>query len=432
MERQKLIVISADAMVEEDLEEFQKLPNYKRWLEGGSRIRKVRSIYPTVTYACHTTMATGNLPWRHGVVSNSDWNNIGQARIPWNFFHKAVKTEDIFDAAKKAGLSTAGLSWPVCGCHPGIDYLVAEYWRQWPEDTTVDAYKRSGSSDEVMEIIEKNLHALVEKTHPMCDEFHILCACDMIHRWKPDLIMIHLANLDDYRHENGVFHKRVTQGIHEMDRWLGMIMDTVEREGLVPVTNLVITSDHGQLDIKRCINLNVLLGRRGFLLAGDQGEPKEWDAYCLSNGLSALVFLKRPDDPLLVGRVYRYLEELRGEGVYGIEEILTVKEAKERYGLEGDFSFVLESDGYTSFGASCQGPLVIQPDVRDYRYGRATHGHQPEKGPQPTFLAKGPGIREGVVLENGRLEDQAPTYGKLLGIPFPDCDGTPIYQILRQ
>lgn len=72
MEHQKLIVISADAMVEEDLEEFQNLPNYKRWLEGGSRVRKVRSIYPTVTYACHTTMATGNLPWRHGVVSNSD------------------------------------------------------------------------------------------------------------------------------------------------------------------------------------------------------------------------------------------------------------------------------------------------------------------------------------------------------------------------
>ncbi len=432
MEHQKLIVISADAMVEEDVEEFQKLPNYRRWLEGGSRIRKVRSIYPTVTYACHTTMATGNLPWRHGVVSNSDWTRIGEAKIPWNFFHGAVKTEDIFDAAKKAGLSTAGLSWPVCGRHPNIDYLIAEYWSQWPGDTTLDAYKRSGSSDQVMEVIKKNLHALVEKTHPMCDEFHILCACDMIRRWKPDLMMMHLANLDDYRHENGVFNRRVTEGIHEMDRWLGMVMDTVEQEGLLPVTNLVITSDHGQLDIKRCVNVNVLLERKGFLIAGEQGEPKAWDAYCLSNGLSALVFLKRPEDPVLVRRVSRYLEELRDQEVYGIEEVLTAGEARERYRLDGDFSFVLESDGYTAFGTACSGPLVVQPDVRDYRYGRATHGHEPEKGPQPTFLAKGPGIREGTVLESGRLEDQAPTYAKLLGIPFPECDGRPLCQILRE
>ncbi len=418
-------------MVGEDLEEWRQLPGYRRWLEGGCRVESVRSIYPTVTYACHTTIATGNYPDRHGIVSNYDCERVGEEKPPWNYFHTPVRTEDIFDAARKAGLSTAGVSWPVSGCHPGIDYLIAEYWSQWQGDTTLDAYRRAGSSPEVTEIIKKNLHTLVEKTHPMCDEFHTLCVCDMIRRWQPDLVMMHLANLDDYRHHNGVFHKRVTEGIREMDRWVDMIMDTVEREGLLEETNLVITSDHGQLDIRRCVNINVLLERRGFLIAGEQGHAEAWNAFCLSNGLSALVYLKNPEDPVLYKAVYGYLKELCREQVYGIGEVLTGDEAEERYRLSGGFSFVLESDGYTAFGTACSGPLVIQPDLRDYRYGRATHGHQPEKGPQPVFLAKGPGFKQGAVLGKGRLIDQAPTYARLLGIPPLECDGEPMYQILK-
>lgn len=126
-------------------------------------------------------------------------------------------------------MATGNLPWPVCGRHPNIDYLIAEYWSQWPGGTPLDAYKRSGSSDQVMEVIKKNLHALVEKTHPMCDEFHILCACDMIRRWKPDLMMVHLANLDDYRHENGVFNRRVTEGIRE-----GTVLESGRLEDQAP------------------------------------------------------------------------------------------------------------------------------------------------------------------------------------------------------
>jgi hypothetical protein len=51
----------------------------------------------------------------------------------------------------------------------------------------------------------------------------------------------------------------------------------------------------------------------------------------------------------------------------------------------------------------------------DYRFGRATHGYMPDYGPQPVFVAKGPGIREGVALGRGRVIDEAPTFAALLG-----------------
>ncbi len=61
-------------------------------------------------------------------------------------------------------------------------------------------------------------------------------------------------------------------------------------------------------------------------------------------------------------------------------------------------------------------------DVSDYRSGRATHGHNPKRA-AATMLGFGPHINAGVVLESGRLVDQAPPFARLLGFDMPDVDG---------
>ena len=67
----KLIVISADALVAEDMEYLETLPNFKKYLAGGVGVRKVHSVYPTITYPCHTTMITGVYPDTHKVKSGA-------------------------------------------------------------------------------------------------------------------------------------------------------------------------------------------------------------------------------------------------------------------------------------------------------------------------------------------------------------------------
>ena len=54
----------------------------------------------------------------------------------------------------------------------------------------------------------------------------------------------------------------------------------------------------------------------------------------------------------------------------------------------------------------------------------------PEKGPQPTLIAKGPHIRSGVTVENRNIVDEAPTYARILGVSLPDAQGYPIEEIL--
>ncbi|MCL2834945.1 MAG: alkaline phosphatase family protein, partial [Treponema sp.] len=104
--KKRLFVFSADALVGEDLEYLKTLPNYKRYLAGGAEVKTVRSVYPTVTYPAHTTIATGAWPCTHGVATGNQHFIPGNLAPPWFWFHDAVKIKDIFDAAKIGGYST--------------------------------------------------------------------------------------------------------------------------------------------------------------------------------------------------------------------------------------------------------------------------------------------------------------------------------------
>ena len=431
MKKQKLIVLSADAMVGEDVEYLKTLPNCKKYLVGGSEVKTVRSVYPTVTYPVHTSLATGTYPNKHGVVSNLEFLP-GMKNPPWQWFHNAVKVPDIFTAAKKAGKTTASVFWPVTGNHPDIDYLIDEYWTTSREQSFREAFARAGSNQRVLEIMDKHLPGLAfqqdPEWHPSCDEFCIRCACDIIRQFQPDLLMIHVANIDAYRHRRGLFNEFVTKGVQETDQWIGRLMSAVEQTGQLAETNLVLTSDHGQLEIKRVIHPNVILRDKGLLTTGPDGTLRQWDAYAHSTGLSALVYLSSPDK---YGEVYQLLKDMRDEGIYGISEVFTREEINQRQHLDGDFAFVLETDGYTSFGEDCLRPLVTQMDHSDYRYGSATHGYLPEKGPQPFLLAKGPAFRENGFSDIRQMVDLAPTFAEILGTGLPEADGSAITEILN-
>ena len=147
--------------------------------------------------------------------------------------------------------------------------------------------------------------------------------------------------------------------------------------------------------------------------------------------MSSLVYLKDPTDKELHDSVYKLLCHLRDEGIYGFTKVYTREEIAETEHFDGEFSFVLETDGYTSFSDSCKRPLVAQLDLTDFRFGRATHGHHPDLGPQPTLVAKGPSIKEGVVVDRRPIVDEAPTYAKILGADLSDAQGSPIVEILK-
>lgn len=427
----KVIVFSADGMVGEDLALLQTLPNFQRYLASGARITNVSSIYPTVTYPAHATMRTGVYPDVHGVVSN--YELLPGVNPPvWAWYNSSLKCADLFDAVKASGRTTASSFWPTTGCHPSIDYLIDECWTEGTVPDP-DVFRRCGSSEEVMEIIHRNLHIILngrENNPPWNEQFCVRCAADMIRKFQPDLLMLHPANLDSYRHRTGVFTDLVRHGVHEIDTWIGELAEACIDAGVWEETNFFLVSDHGLQNINRSVNINTLLKEEG-LIREFRDDVLDYDAYCRSNGMSALIYLRDPQDTALRQRVHELLNRWQERGVYGIGRVFTTEETASQYNLDGDFSFVLETDGFTTFTDKIDAPLSGILDNSDYRVGKATHGYLPERGPQPILAANGPDIRQGVVLDGNCIINEAPTFAAIFGLELSGAAGKPISEILK-
>ncbi|WP_294374792.1 alkaline phosphatase family protein [uncultured Clostridium sp.] len=427
----RLIIFSVDALVYEDLQELEKKPFFKEILDGGSRVNRMRSIYPTVTYPVHSTLITGTYPEKHGVINNEEFH-VGQIASDWNWNRKSIKVEDIFDSAKKAGKTTAAVYWPVTGNHKSIDYLINEYCSLDKKADVHKLFSDAGTSEEVYEnVVKKYCDGLDVSTHPGSDIFCINCACEIIRRYKPDVIAIHPANIDGMRHKTGVFSSAVTEELNVVEKQLEQIITATKNAGVFEETNFIILSDHGQMNITRVVNPNVILKEAGLIETDENGKITDWKAYVHSAAMSAQVYLKDTQDKEIEDKVYKLLCSLRDEQVYGIEEVFTAEEIKEKEHLSGDFSFVIETDGFTTFGNDWNRPLVSPLDTTDYKFGHATHGYLPEKGPQPVFIAYGPDIERGVVLENGNVINVASTIVKLFGGSLESSDGQSMDEILK-
>lgn len=436
-----LIVVSVDALVYDDLEQAAAFPHFARILNEGALIKRVRTIYPSLTHPAHASIMTGCHAGTTGVVSNEKFIP-GALERPWYNDLSDVQCSTIFHAAHAAGLKTAACSWPVTAKGGDvIDYLVPEIMDADIADCADDpikAFRKVGTTDNVMDIVESAIKLLgYNNDHPVCDRFEIACAAEIIRRYRPNLLLTHPCYVDNQRHRTGLFSPNVTKALAVTDEWIGMLMDACADAGIADETDIAIVSDHGHLGIVRRMCPNVFLRDRGFIHADDMGNVTSWDAWCASCGLSMQVYLRDPDDKKLYDDVYAALCEMAAEGIYGFGEVLTAEEVDARYSLRGGFSFVIETDGYTSFSDDCVRPAVrqlssgpVRAGSMAYRFGHSTHGHMPEKGPQPTFLAMGPSFRRGAVIETGEITDHAPTFARVLGIELPEAEGRAAVEIL--
>ena len=435
MKDKHLIVVSVDALVYEDLEYAATLPAFGKILKEGALIRRVETIYPSLTHAVHASIMTGCPAGKTGIVSN-DIFEAGKFGRPWyNHIHE-VKCETIFHAAKKAGLTTAACRWPVTANGDDvIDYLIPEIMGEdmdGHEDEAPEVYRRLGTSECVMDIVEAALDKYGPgHTHPEYDEFEMWCAAEIIRRFKPNILFSHPGYVDGERHRTGLFSEYVRESVRVTDQWLTMLLEAVRDAGIEDSTDFVVLSDHGHLAYQRVMCPNVYLKDAGLIRTDETDKLLSWDAYVCGCGLSGQVYLSRPGDEELKAKVFELLSDMAREGIYGFERVFTLDEVRERYGLDGEFSFVIETDGFTTFSEAWTRPAVRVNPISDYRYGHSGHGHMPEKGPQPPFMGMGPSFKKGAVLDTGHILNHAPTFAKIFGLELPQAQGTAVDAILQ-
>ena len=420
-----LIVISYDAFSEDNWAKASSLPNLAKLIRNGASSTKLKSVYPTLTYVVHTTMVTGVYPDKHGIYHNNPLQPfIREKEQHWFWFKKDVKVPAIYDALKARHMKSAGILWPVTG-KASLTYNIPEIRAIGKENQALKILKNGSPLYSIR--MEKNFgHFRKGIKQPYLDNFTTLCAADTIKRKKPNLLLMHLIDLDDAKHEYGTDSTEVENVLIRMDNRLGEIIRATEKAGIAEDTVFIVIGDHGQINIRYKISLNPLLKEKGLIY--EENGVMKWKAYIQNAGGAAYLHL-RDKDKETEQLALDILKKAMAEKAYGIEKIYGKEELKALH-VPSSVAYMLEARAGYCFSDEWEGSVVTDLEDKGVKY--ATHGFLPDKpGYKCNLVISGDCIKKGYQLEEIQMVDIAPTMAEFLGIEFGNCDGRPLKEIFR-
>ncbi|MGH9661219.1 MAG: ectonucleotide pyrophosphatase/phosphodiesterase, partial [Bryobacteraceae bacterium] len=247
----KLLVVSVDGLDTRYLHNADRLglriPTLRRLVAEGAVASGVVGIVPTVTWPSHTTILTGVPSDEHGIVSNDQPGKPGQR---W-WFVSFLKARTLWHAAREKKMKTAAVYWPVTA-GAAIDFNFPEFW-----------YERAGHETLFAPIAEKATPGLEERVARVYPSFPRSQWTDtsamqavryLVEFEKPDLTLVHIADLDSEQHDHGAFGKNAKAVLEHADTLIGWVL-----EKLPPQTIVAIVSDHGFDNAEKLVRPRVML-----------------------------------------------------------------------------------------------------------------------------------------------------------------------------
>jgi predicted AlkP superfamily pyrophosphatase or phosphodiesterase len=368
-------------------------------------------------------MITGMYPDKHKVFHNNPFQPfVEEKQQHWFWYRKDIKAPTIYDEIKKYGMKSAGILWPTTG-KASIHYNIPEIRAIGSENQALKILK-NGSPNYSLKMELKYGKYRKGIMQPYLDDFSTKCAVDVIKTKKPNLLLLHLIDLDDAKHEAGIDSEEVKAAVVRMDKRIGDLVKATKDVGIYEQTTFLIIGDHSQMNVRYKVRLNKLLLEHN-LIYEENGSWK-WRAYIQGGGGSAYLHVK-PGDREAEGIAFKLLNHALVEAEYGIEAIYSKEELKS-YHVSEDFSYMLEAKQGYCFDDRLDGLLVQDLTETNQRY--ATHGYAPDKpGYLSNIIISGAGIKSDYEMGSVRMIDIAPTMAKILDIDFPECDGRALSRI---
>ena len=422
MKNKYVIVISFDAVSEEDLEFLSKQPNFSKLIKNGALIKNVESVYPSLTYPAHATIVTGKYPKNHGVINNTvlDFKNDNP---DWYWYRKYIKGDTIFDLAEKSGMKTCSILWPVTA-RSKITYNMPEIFCTKRYDNQILKSALAGSKIYQVNMNKKFGYLRQGMEEPYLDNFATEVAKKTIRELKPNLILLHLIDSDSQKHKYGIENKEVIESLKRHDERLGEIIESLKLAGIYEDSTIIALGDHSQINVNNVIKLNSILMKND-LINVNGNKIKSYKAIAKSCDGSSYIYLKNKNDVETRKKVRDILNELKNKYSNVIEEVYNNEEIK-NLGADINASFMIEAKRGYYFIDDFLGEAieVIDESSKIKHKLRASHGYLPSRDNYKTFfIAYGKTIKKGVVLEKGKLINHGPTIAKILDIDLRDCDG---------
>lgn len=432
MSGKHLIVISLDSVSTGDLEILGKLPNFSKLIKGGALIKDVETIYPSLTYPAHATIVTGKEPNNHKIINNT-FLDLNRNTPEWYWNSKNIRGETLYDLAEDKGLKTCSILWPVTG-KSRITYNMPEISCTRPWHNQIIRSLMAGSKLYQFKMNNKYGHLRRGISQPYLDNFVTEVAKDTILSYKPNLMLIHLVDVDSHRHYTGYRNEEVIAAIERHDRRLGEIINTLESAEILRDSTIIILGDHSQLDCSKVVRINSIFKENNLIRVNKKGLIVSYDVIAKSCDGSSYIYLRKKDDEECKKRVTDIIRELMLKDENPIELLLSSREAKEM-GADSNCDFMIEGKKGYYFIDDLKGSFI--EEINSNHIGKvkhrmkASHGYSPKKENYGTFfLAYGKGIKKGIILENGKLINHGQTLAKLLGLELKGGDGVVEERIL--
>lgn len=402
-----------------------KVPNLTAMKLSGAYAEGVEGVYPSVTYPSHTSMVTGVRPATHGIVQNRIFEapTDPQTRA-WYWFANALKSETLWELAKKAELVTASVGWPVTA-GADIDYKMPEIWDPTELPISMKRAREYSTPGLLDDAIKNSDRPGVNEMRG--DEFRTVVSEHIIKAHRPNLMVIHLIDLDDAHHKNGPGSPLGLQVAEREDGYVGRIMEAARKAGIFERTTFLVVSDHGFAKVDKSFNPNVVLVNEGLITLDAKGRPASWKAAAWTAGGSCAIVLRDSGDKETAARVTAIFSKLASRDDRPISRIVNRSEM-DRLGAVPEAFLMLDAATGFTFGDSYTGD-AIRPTGSSYQ---GTHGYLPSRPEmRSALLIYGRGVRQGVTVPIARMVDIAPTVAALLGIRFTQAEGSPMRELLQ-
>ncbi|MFD1819723.1 Predicted pyrophosphatase or phosphodiesterase, AlkP superfamily [Pseudarcicella hirudinis] len=393
-------------------------PNLKEMAAMGASANGVRSVFPSVTYPSHTTIITGVLPVKHGIFHNTPFEPTGQTGR-WNWDSKLIKAETIWDAARKKGLKTASVHWPVTLGATSIDYNVPETFRDDKGPDPIIQMRQMTTPKGLFEEIELNATGKLTGKNMnsdflAMDENISRMAAHIIENYKPNLITVHMFNVDHFEHKEGRSGSGVSKAVANVDNAIGRIVEATERAGIKDSTTFLIVGDHGFVDIHSQLAPNVWLVKAG--LMEKRKDRGNWKATFLQQGGMAFLYLKDKNDE----QTFKQVQGILQNQPESVKKMFKVIPQKELAAIGADPEAKLAITGVQGFTFT---DSFEEPFLKPVKGG--THGFFPDFFEiQTGFIAYGAGIRPKTTIPVMGLEDITPLVLQLLNLQINNLDGS--------
>ena len=415
-----VLLISIDGLQPADVIEADKrgidIPHLKRFVAEGSYASGVKGVLPTVTYPSHATLVTGTSPAKHGIFGNTSFDPMQINQGGWYWYASDYKVPTLWDAAAKAGLTTANVHWPVSVGVGGIKWNIPQIWRTGHADDA--KLVKALSTPGLVESLEAKLGDYAPGIDESItgDETRGRFSVALIEREKPVFATVYLTALDHEQHEHGPDTPQAHAVLRRIDAIVGKLVAAQMKAQ--PDSVIAVASDHGFSRVDTEVNLYRAFIDAGLITLDAKGKIASWEASPWNSGGSSAIVLARPGDAALRARVADVLAKLKADPANRIAAIADASEiAKLGANPAASFYVNFAPNAYAGGFKGADTPLVAPSG------SKGTHGYFPAAPfMRSTFMMMGKGVARGRNLGAIDMRAIAPTLAKILGVALPDAE----------